>query len=106
MKRISYEEAKKRFNLKKIIWAITKKNPLKIKSPCRLIALQCKCFRPVDCSSMLHGFAAILIGAEGQIDIGSLPVTPHCPRAIKLDPVQLRKVLPDALPDLAHGALR
>jgi len=41
------KEAKKRFNLKKIIWAITKKNPFKVKSETKLSK------RIIDCKKII-----------------------------------------------------
>ena len=41
------KEAKKRFNLKKIIWAITKKNPFKVESETELSK------RIIDCKKII-----------------------------------------------------
>ena len=41
------KEAKKRFNLKKIIWAITKKNPFKVESETKLSK------RIIDCKKII-----------------------------------------------------
>ena len=48
---------------------------------------------------LMQGRTAIFVGAEGKIDVGAAPVTAHRPGAVKLHPVQLGKLLPQALTD-------
>ena len=63
-------EAKKRFNLKKIIWAITKKNPLKIESETSLLKRTQNCKKIIGLNSFIKvKFYEDIIKSNKTIDL-------------------------------------
>ena len=63
-------EAKKRFNLKKIIWAITKKNPLKIESETSLLKRTQNCKKIIGLNSFIKvKFYENIIKSNKTIDL-------------------------------------
>ena len=64
------KEAKKRFNLKKIIWAITKKNPLKIESKTSLLKRTQNCKKIIGLNSFIKvKFYENVIKSNKTIDL-------------------------------------
>ena len=64
------KEAKKRFNLKKIIWAITKKNPLKDESKTTVLKRTQKCKKIVGSNSFIKvKFYENIIKSNKTIDL-------------------------------------
>ena len=64
------KEAKKRFDLKKIIWAITKKNPLKIESETSLLKRTQNCKKIIGLNSFIKvKFYEDIIKSNKTIDL-------------------------------------
>ena len=64
------KEAKKRFDLKKIIWAITKKNPFKIESETRLSKRIKECKKIISSNSFINiKFYENIIKSNKTIDL-------------------------------------